>query len=168
MTAWQSIKTYPRALFWSIIFSLAIIMGGYNSASLGRSVRGAGLLDTVWCVIWRWIPGQGQLPNPAKYPKLCLHRHRRLPGRLLLRDYRPEPRHTRCANRGIRNHLLPILRGEPPCSAPRLYVVKRVVQRLHRFHHHLYRRALPRSFSAAISQRICVCAGSWASSSQRA
>lgn len=35
MTVWQGVKTYPKAIGWSIIFSSAIIMEGYDLTVLG-------------------------------------------------------------------------------------------------------------------------------------
>lgn len=35
MTVWQGIKTYPKAIGWSVIFSSAIIMEGYDLTVLG-------------------------------------------------------------------------------------------------------------------------------------
>lgn len=35
MGVWQGIKTYPKAIGWSVIFSSAIIMEGYDLTALG-------------------------------------------------------------------------------------------------------------------------------------
>lgn len=35
MTVWQGLKTYPKAIGWSVIFSSAIIMEGYDLTALG-------------------------------------------------------------------------------------------------------------------------------------
>lgn len=35
MTLWQGLKTYPRAVFWSLIIALTIVMDGYDSSLFG-------------------------------------------------------------------------------------------------------------------------------------
>lgn len=35
MTVWQGLKTYPKAIGWSVVFSSAIIMEGYDLTALG-------------------------------------------------------------------------------------------------------------------------------------
>lgn len=35
MTLWQGIKLYPKAIGWSVLFSMAIVMEGYDVVLMG-------------------------------------------------------------------------------------------------------------------------------------
>lgn len=65
LSAWQSVKLYPKAIMFSVILSLAIIMEGYDTALLGnfyglpqfRESFGKQLANGDWQITSSWQSG---------------------------------------------------------------------------------------------------------------